>query len=100
MNISKKISNDTITISVDGKLDTLTAPQFEQEVNDAHVSEYKTFELDMEKVEYVSSSGLRVILSLHKKATQNNSVFKITNVNSMVMELFNMTGMADYLNIE
>lgn len=85
-------------IKVEGRLDTTTAPQLENEIN-ALPLDVKELVLDMEKLEYVSSAGLRVILSAQKKMSKAGSM-KIVSVCDTVMEVFEITGFADILTIE
>ena len=87
-----------LTASIEGRIDTMTAPELEKkfcEILDG-VSELV---LDMEKVEYVSSAGLRVILKV-QKVMFNQGTMKLINVNETVMEVFEITGFSDILNIE
>ncbi len=100
MEIKKALSNQNLIISVKGRLDTMTAPQLEEEINSTALDEVETITLNMRELEYVSSSGLRVILVLYKTMAKKGGHLKIVNVNPMVMELFTMTGMADYLDVE
>lgn len=100
MEINKAISNQNVIISLKGRLDTMTAPQLESEINNLDYAETETVTLNLHELEYVSSSGLRVILMLHKNLKKNGGNLKIINVSNTIMELFSMTGMADYLDIE
>lgn len=100
MEINKAISNQNVIISLKGRLDTMTAPQLESEINNLDYAETETVTLNLQELEYVSSSGLRVILMLHKNLKKNGGNLKIVNVSNTIMELFSMTGMADYLDIE
>ena len=87
-----------LTASIEGRIDTMTAPELEKkfcEILDG-VSELV---LDMEKVEYVSSAGLRVILKV-QKVMFNQGTMKLINVNETVMEVFEITGFSDILTIE
>ena len=85
-----------LNVIINGRLDTVTAPEFESsfEANSEGVDELI---IDCEKLEYVSSAGLRVFLSLQKKFKTS---MKLINVCELVMEVFEMTGFADILNIE
>ena len=86
------------TITVSGRLDTTTAPQMEAEINklDGAVTELV---MDFEEVEYVSSAGLRVLLSTQKAMSQKGSMI-LTHVNANVMEVFEITGFSDILTIK
>ena len=91
MNI-EKIKNDTVLeLSLEGRLDTVTAPQLES----ALAGETDT----AEKLEYVSSAGLRILLKLHKEFASKQGMI-VKNVNEIVREVFDITGFSDILNIE
>ena len=91
-------NNDETTIEVAGRLDTTTAPKLETTINEC--AEYtKNLVLDLNKLEYISSAGLRVLLSAQKKMQKIGSM-KVKNVCEAVMEIFEMTGFADILVIE
>ncbi len=98
MNIIKNAENDTLTITIEGRLDTNTAPQLESELK-ASVEGVKKLVLDFTKLEYVSSAGLRVILATQKLMNKQGSMV-ITNVKPTVMEVFEITGFVDILTIE
>lgn len=98
--ISKAISNQNIFFTISGRLDTLTTPQLEDEIKNTSFENTENVILNMSELEYISSSGLRVILSLYKLLKKQNSELKIINVSNSIMELFSMTGLADYINIE
>lgn len=98
MNINTQKNNETVTIAVDGRLDTTTAPMLENEINE-QASDAKMLVLNLNGLEYISSAGLRVLLASQKKMNQQGSM-KITGVCEAVMEVFEMTGFADILTIE
>ncbi len=100
MEINKAISNQNVIITLKGRLDTMTAQQLIGEISDIDYDEVETVTLNFKDLEYISSSGLRVILSLYKNLKNNGGSLKIVNVNNMIMELFSMTGMRDFLDIE
>lgn len=100
MEISKAISNQNVIITLKGRLDTMTAPQFDDEVKSIDFDEVETVTLNLKDLEYISSSGLRVVLALYKNLKSKGGNLKIVNVSNTIMELFSMTGMADYLDIE
>ena len=83
-------------MSLDGRLDTTTAPEFDAFLND-NLTDVKALIIDCEKLQYISSAGLRVLLSAQKKM---KSAMKLTKVCELVMEVFEMTGFADILVIE
>lgn len=98
MEIIKKADGEALNIALDGRLDTMTAPQLESEVKES-LEGVKELVFDFEKLDYVSSAGLRVILSAQKAMNKQGSM-KILNVNSDIMDVFEITGFADILTIE
>ena len=89
---------EAATIEVTGRLDTTTAPSLDKTINE-DVKEVKELTLDLKGLEYISSAGLRVLLSAQKKMQKIGSM-KVKNVCEEVMEVFEMTGFADILVIE
>ena len=81
-----------------GRLDTMTAPELDTEIS-AILPSVQTLILDMEKLDYISSAGLRVILKT-QKALEKKSGLKITHVPEAVREVFDMTGFSDFLSME
>ena len=100
MEINKAISNQNVIITLKGRLDTMTAPQLDDEAKNIDFDEVETVTLNLKDLEYISSSGLRVILALYKNLKSKGGNLIIVNVSNTIMELFSMTGMADYLDIE
>ena len=93
----KRNAQETI-IELAGRLDTTTAPALDKTIND-DIGDTKDLVLDMKSLEYISSAGLRVLLSAQKKMQKLGSM-KVKNVCEAVMEVFEMTGFADILTIE
>ena len=93
----KKNQEETIIVIV-GRLDTITAPALDKTINE-DIGDTKNLVLDIKGVEYISSAGLRVLLSAQKKMQKIGSM-KVMNVCAEVMEVFEMTGFADILVIE
>ena len=98
LNITKKLEGDTLTVVLEGRLDTMTAPELEAELN-ASLKDAEALVMDFSKLEYISSAGLRVLLSAHKVMSAKEGM-TVTNVNEIVAEVFEVTGFADILNIE
>ena len=98
MTITKKQNGTTLEIALEGRLDTMTAPELEAELNQS-LGSVDSLTLDFSKLEYISSAGLRVLLSAHKVMSAKGGM-KVTNVNEIVQEVFEVTGFADILNIE
>ena len=92
----KKNAKETI-IEIVGRLDTTTAPALEKTINE-DVADAKNLVLDLKGLEYISSAGLRVLLSAQKKM-QKIGEMKVCNVCESVMEVFEITGFADILTI-
>lgn len=98
MNISKTQKNTSLLIKLGGRLDTNTAPELEAEVNHS-LDGIEQLTFDLADIEYISSAGLRVLLYAHKRMSGKGSV-KVTHVNETVMEIFEVTGFSDILDIE
>ena len=98
MTIEIKRNEETTTIELGGRLDTTTAPALDKTINE-DITNTKNLILDIKGLEYISSAGLRVLLSAQKKMQKIGSM-KVTNVCEAVMEVFEMTGFADILVIE
>lgn len=95
----EKLSTDTgITLKIIGRLDTNTAPELEATV-DGCIAGLKDLVMDCSELEYVSSAGLRVILKAQKLMNAQGTM-KVIHVNETIMEVFEITGFADILNIE
>ena len=91
--------NDTqLTVNIQGRLDTLTAPELEEKLEDA-LDGVEEIIIDLDGLEYISSAGLRVILSVIKQMDEQGEM-KLKNVCSDVMDVFEVTGFVDFLNIE
>jgi anti-sigma B factor antagonist len=98
MQINYNRESEKLTVLPEGRIDTLTAPEFEKKI--AELLEGVTeLELDMAGVDYVSSAGLRVILKVQKVMFRQGKM-KLTHVNETVMEVFEITGFDNILRIE
>ena len=98
MNIYRKINEDELTLSLEGRLDTLTAPVLENEIRNGLTGVEKLV-FDFEKLEYISSAGLRVML-LAQKIMSRLGGMRVVNANDTIMEIFEVTGFTDILTIE
>ncbi len=98
LNIIKSKESDALHIALEGRLDTTTAPQLETELK-ASLGDTDKLVLDFEKLEYISSAGLRVLLSAQKIMNKQGEM-KIIHVNDVINEIFEVTGFSDILNIE
>lgn len=98
LNINKTIEDKTLTVTLEGRLDTTTAPQLESELK-SELAGVETLVMDFEKLEYISSAGLRVLLSAQKIMNKQGEM-KVVHVSDVINEIFEVTGFSDILNIE
>ena len=98
MNIEKKLEGQTLAIALEGRLDTTTSPDLE-EVLASSLDGVTALVLDFAKLDYLSSAGLRVLLSAQKRMNKQGSM-KLVRVNDAVKEVFEITGFADFLTVE
>ncbi|MBQ7473285.1 MAG: STAS domain-containing protein [Oscillospiraceae bacterium] len=98
LNINKKEENGALAIALEGRLDTTSAPQLEAELKGA-LDGVSSLTLDLEGLEYISSAGLRVLLSAQKLMNKQGEM-TITHVNDVIMEIFEVTGFTDILTIK
>ena len=98
MNINIEKENSVTVIKVEGRIDTTTAPELEKAIN-GEGDALKSLVLDFKGVDYISSAGLRVILTAQKKMNVQGHM-ELINVNEAVMDIFEMTGFADILEIK
>jgi len=98
MKITKNLNGTSLTVALEGRLDTTTAPELEQALKES-MDAATELTLDFSKLDYISSAGLRVLLAAHK-AMAKKSGMKVVNANEMVKEVFDVTGFADILTIE
>ena len=98
MTIDKKLEGTTLTLALDGRLDTPTSPDLEEALA-ASLDGVAELVFDFSKLDYLSSAGLRVLLSAQKRMNKQGSM-KLRHVNDTVKEVFDITGFADFLTIE
>ena len=98
MTINKKIIGSKLGVALEGRLDTTTAPQLEKELKQ-NIDGIDELVIDLAKIDYISSAGLRVLLSAQKVMNKQGRMI-IRNANEDVMEIFDVTGFVDILNIE
>ena len=98
MNINKVLEGKTLEIEITGRLDTITAPDLDAEIKQ-EMDNIDCLILNFKGVEYISSAGLRVLLSTQKSMNKKGKMI-VKEVNDTVMEIFNITGFADILTIE
>ena len=98
LNIIKNANGNSLKIILEGRLDTTTAPQLEEQLG-ANLEGITDLKFDLEKLEYISSAGLRVLLSSQKTMNKQGTMV-ITNASAEVKEIFDVTGFSDILTIE
>lgn len=98
MTINQAKNGSKLTVALEGRLDTTTAPQLEEVVRTA-LDGVTDLEFDFAKLEYVSSAGLRVLLAAQKTMNKQGNMV-IHNANSDLMDIFEVTGFSDILTIE
>jgi anti-sigma B factor antagonist len=98
LDIKKTLEGSALNVVLDGRLDTTTAPELEQQIKD-DIEGVKELTFDMANLDYISSAGLRVLLSCQKIMTKQGSMV-VKNVSEEVMEIFEVTGFSDILTIE
>ena len=97
MKIEKTQNGKKLVVALSGRLDTMTAPQLEDELKKS-LDDISELVIDLGELEYISSAGLRVLLSAYKTMRSKGSM-KITNANELVQEVFEVTGFSDFLPI-
>ena len=97
MTISKNLEGEKLTILLEGRLDTTTSPALEAELKEA-LTGITELVFDFEKLEYISSAGLRILLANQKIMNKQGSMV-IKNVNEVIAEVFEVTGFADILTV-
>ena len=98
LNIEKKNNTNDLTVALAGRLDTTTAPELEKELQ-ASLEGVSMLIIDMADLDYISSAGLRVLLSAQKTMNKQGSM-KVVHVSETIMEIFEVTGFSDILTIE
>ena len=98
MNITKTMNGSELSVALEGRLDTNTAPELDKVFKES-LEGITSLVIDMEKLDYISSAGLRTLLFAQKTMNKQGTM-KIRNVNELIMEVFNITGFVDILTIE
>ena len=97
LNINKTVENQSAVVSLEGRLDTVTAPELENDLQEL-LPGLTELKLDFANLDYISSAGLRVLLSAQKVMNKQGEM-TLTNVSEAVMEIFEVTGFTDILTI-
>ncbi len=98
MNIQKTVNGSTLVVELEGRLDTTTSPKLEEELRNS-INGITSLVIDFEKLEYISSAGLRVLLAMQKIMNKQGEML-LKNVSETVMEVLEVTGFIDILTIE
>ena len=97
MTINVERDFELVTLEITGRLDTTTAPNLEAVINEIS-EDTKELVFNMAELEYISSAGIRVLLSAYKKMNQSGGIMRIEKANDIVREVFEMTGLVEMLN--
>lgn len=98
MTINSKKDGKALTLALEGRLDTITSPELEEALKGA-LDGIETLTFDFSALDYISSAGLRVLLSAQKQMNKQGDM-KVTGVSEVIMEIFEVTGFTDILTIE
>ena len=99
MNIVKNYNKKELTLAIEGRIDTITSQELDEEIN-VELGNFDSLIMDFSDLEYISSAGLRVLIATQKKLKADNISFIIRNVNDTVGEIFRMSGFDKILKIE
>lgn len=98
MEIKKTLDGEKLTVAISGRLDTTTAPELEEALKES-IEGITELVIDFTETEYISSAGLRVLLSAQKTMNKQGSMV-VVGVNDVIMEIFEVTGFVDILDIQ
>ena len=100
LNVEKKLEDGALLIALEGELDTLSSPDFE-DMLEPLLAEAQSLTLDFEKLEYISSAGLRVLLAAEQTLEERGAErVRVVNMNSTIRNIFDITGFTDVLAVE
>ena len=99
LNINKTVEEAKAVVALEGRLDTVTAPELESDLMGI-IEGIDELVLDFAELDYISSAGLRVLLSAQKMMNKKEGAMKIINVKDVIMDIFDMTGFLDILTVE
>jgi anti-sigma B factor antagonist len=100
MDIHFNREESTLNVALDGRLDTTTAPMLEDQLQRELTEDVTELIFDFEKLEYMSSVGIRIIMAADEVMTEQDGEMKLVHVSEEIMDIFDMTGLVDLLNIE
>jgi anti-sigma B factor antagonist len=100
LNVEKKLEDGALLIALEGELDTLSSPDFE-DMQEPLLAEARSLTLDFEKLDYISSAGLRVLLAAEQALEEKGAEkVRVVNMNSTIRNIFDITGFVDVLSVE
>lgn len=99
MDITKSYNEKELTLSIEGRIDTITSKDLDKEIND-ELGNFDSLIMDFTDLEYISSAGLRVLIATQKKLKADDIPFVIKNINDAVGEIFRMSGFDKILDIQ
>ena len=99
LNINKTVEEAKAVVALEGRLDTVTAPELESDLMGI-IEGIEELVLDFGELDYISSAGLRVLLSAQKMMNKKEGSMKIIHVKDVIMDIFDMTGFLDILTVE
>ncbi len=99
LTVNKKKDGAKLTAEVVGRVDVITAPQFERDVS-SDLEGVSDLVLDLKQLDYMSSAGLRVLVSLQKTMSAKKGKLTICSPSADILDIFTATGLTDFLNIE
>jgi anti-sigma B factor antagonist len=94
-----QVNGERMTIALEGRLDTLTAPELQKDLGGYKLSELSEIVLDLSKLDYISSAGLRVLLQAFR-SMKMGGVLRVTNANDITKKVFEVTGFDEIFTIE
>ncbi len=100
MDLNLRTNEKTLLVELSGRLDTITSTEFLKEVKPNLTSQIPNVEIDCTGLDYISSSGLRCFMTLHKLSAEYNGTLTLLNLQAQVMEVFKMTGLYAVFNIK
>ena len=98
LNITKKLEDGVLDVVLDGRLDTNTAPDFQKEI-EPMLGDISKLTLDCEKLDYISSAGLRVLLTFEQILEEQEKTMELRNVNDIIHDVFDVTGFLEIMTI-
>ncbi len=98
LNITKKLEDGVLDVALDGRLDTNTAPDFQKEI-EPMLGDISKLTLDCEKLDYISSAGLRVLLTFEQILEEQDKTMELRNVNDIIHDVFDVTGFLEIMTI-